>query len=106
MARIRISSSATRERVLREAAAQEAAELFSRHGSDAVTLLSDRLTDQSRSAEERRADRLALLEVERLDRRRRQSSSPQALVVWKPPVLSKAWFANLFGIKPGLRRRR
>lgn len=97
-----ISDSAQRERELREAAVEEAAQLFTRHGSNAVALLSDRLIDQSRSPEQRRADRLALLEVERLDRDRRQGSSGTALVVWRAPLLSWAGLKALFGI----RRRR
>lgn len=94
----RISDSAARERQLRDAANEEAAALFERHGDGAVAILSDRLVDQSRSPEQRRADRLALLEVERLDRQRRQGASAQtALVVWRPSMWTRV--AQFLGIK-------
>jgi hypothetical protein len=93
----RISTAAEQERQLRDTAIGEAAELFARHGSHAAAIVSDRLVDQSRTPEQRRADRLALLEVERLDRTRRQGPSNTALVVWKPSVWSR--IASLFGVK-------
>lgn len=101
----KISTSAQQERELREAAIEDATNLFARHGSSAVAMVSDRLVDQSRSPEQRRCDRLTLLAVERLDRDRRQGSSGgTTLVVWKPPLFSWAGISALFGLKP--RRRR
>jgi hypothetical protein len=99
-----ISSAAQRERELRDTANQEAAQLFARHGDAALGIVADRLVDQDRSPEQRRADRLTLLEVERLDRDRRQGSSSGALVMWKPPLFSLAGIAGLFGIKIRSRR--
>ncbi len=99
-------SPAALERDLREQALRDAAKLFHDHGARAIAMVSDRLIDQSRSAAERRCDRLTLLAVERLDRERRQGTGSAALVVWKPPLLSLAGIAGLFGIKIKPRRRR
>ena len=101
----RESASAVRERDLRERALGDAAALFHEHGRHAIAMVSDRLTDQSRDAAERRCDRLTLLAVERLDREQRQGTRATALVVWKPPLLSLAGIAGLFGIRLKRRRR-
>ena len=105
----RISDSATRERQLRESAACEAADLFATYGESAIDIVAQRAVDGGRSPEQRRSDRLALLTIERLDRERRQGSTPAAmptaLVVWKPPLFSRSWFASLFRKKVRHRRR-
>lgn len=100
----RVSISAVRERALRDDAVREAEDLFARHGAYAIDLLSERLVDRGRGSDQRRADRLTLLAVEKLDRERRQGGASQALVVWKPPLFSRAGLAALFGF--GRRRPR
>lgn len=97
---------AAQERALREQALRDAASLFHEHGGRAIAMVSDRLVDQSRSAAERRCDRLTLLAIERLDREQRQGPSSTALAVWKPPLLSLAGVAGLFGIKLKRKPRR
>lgn len=103
----KIGSGAERERQLRTEAAAIALELFRERGASAVDLLTERMMQPGASAEDRRRDRLARLEVERLDRERRNGSSSRALTVWKPPLFSLAGLAGLLGIKlrPGRRRR-
>lgn len=93
----RVSMSAQRERALRDDAAREADDLFTRHGDQAIGLLSKRLVDRSRSAEQRRADRLTMLAVEKLDRVRRQGGVSPAPFLGKPPLFSRAGLAALFG---------
>ena len=99
-------SSAVQERDLRERALGDAAALFHAHGRRAIAMVSDRLIDPSRDAAERRCDRLTLLAIERLDREQRQGIGATALIVWQPPLLSRAGLAGLFGIKLKPKRRR
>lgn len=87
------------ERTLREQAVAEAAELFAHHGDAACALLTDQAYDPALSATERRRHRLARVEVERLGRERRKVHNPYALAVWRPPLLSWAGLAHLFGLR-------
>jgi hypothetical protein len=102
----RIGSGAARERELRAEAAADAVDLYRTHGAGAVELLTERIMRPDSSAADRRRDRLARLEVERLDRAARNGSSSNALVPWKPPLFSLAGLAGLFGLRSGPRRRR
>ena len=97
-------SGAAIERELRAEATAEAAALFQERGASAVDFLTHRLTRPGVSADDRRRDRLARLEVERLDRERRNGPMTTALSVWKPPLFSLAGLASLVGLS--LRRRR
>ena len=99
----KIGSRAEHDRLLRLHAIEEAGALFRRHGGAAIRLASASLTDQSKTADERRYDRLMIVELERLDRLQRHGPSTTALAVWKPPLLSPAGLAALFG---GLTRRK
>ena len=76
--------------MLRERAVEEAATLFHTHGVDAVDMITAGLIGGDKDANERRHDRLVIVEIERLDRLRRNGSPATALVVWKPPLLSLA----------------
>lgn len=91
-----IGSVATRERELRSAATVQARALYREQGVRAVEFLTARIARQDASPEERRRDRLARLEVERLDRTRRNGPST-ALVAWKPPLFSVEGIKRLLG---------
>jgi hypothetical protein len=87
----KINSPAAHERLLRIRATEEAASLFRRLGGEAaIRLASADLLDQSKTAEERRHNRLMIVELERLDRIERYGPPSQAPVVWKPPLFSMA----------------
>lgn len=103
----RIGSVAAREQALRDAATADAAELYREHGASAVDLLTERALRPESSADDRRRDRLARLEVERLDRIARNGPPSTALAVWKPPLFSVAGLKLLLGLgrKPRKRRR-
>lgn len=96
MARKKISDRALQERAAAKGAAEEAEKLFSARGAYAIDDVSDRLLDQQRPPEQRRYDRLVLLELERLDREARKGAPRYWVTVWKPPMFSKAWFKRLF----------
>ena len=102
--RARISSKAEHDRLLRERANEEAATLFQTHGVDAVAMVTDGLIGGAKDADERRHDRLVILEIERLDRLRRNGSPASALVVWKPPLLSLARLRHFLRGKRAPRR--
>ncbi|USI73153.1 hypothetical protein [Sphingomonas morindae] len=92
----RSSPLTTAEKKLREQAMEEAATLFASQGSRAIDILSDRLLAPGRTADERRADRLALRQVEHLDRERRKASDPAVRPEWRMPLLRRAGL-RLFG---------
>ena len=94
------------ERALREQAIADAAELFAHHGEAACAMLTDQAYDPALSPTERRRHRLARMEVERLGRERRKVHNPYALAVWRPPLLSWAGLAHLFGLRRTKPRRR
>lgn len=100
----RVSVTALRERALRDDAAREAEDLFARHGADAIGILSERLIDQSRSAEQRRADRLTILAVEKMDRAHRRGGTFEMVMAWGAPMPVMAGSTGLFGLRS--RRRR
>ena len=100
-----IVSSAVRERELRAEASAEAVALFRERGAGAVEFLTHRMALPGVSAADRRRDRLARLEVERLDREQRNGSSAVELVVWKPPLFSFAGIASRLGLSGRFRRR-
>jgi hypothetical protein len=102
----RIGSVAARESELRAAAAADAAILYREHGEGAVALLTERMMRIDASPEDRRRDRLARLEVERLDRTRRNGPWNNAVTLWKPPLFSVAGLKRLLGIRPGRGRWR
>ena len=102
----RIGSVAAREQALRKAAADDAASLYREHGANAVELLTGRTLRPDSSADERRRDRLARLEVERLDRVTRNGPAGNALVIWKPPLFSFGRLRGLLHIRRRPRRRR
>lgn len=93
----KIGSRAEHDRLLRLHAIEEAGALFRRHGGSAIRLASAGLVDQSKSADERRYDRLMIVELERLDRLQRHGPPSTALAAWKPPLASRAGLAALFG---------
>lgn len=104
--RARISSRAEHDRLLRDRAVAEAAALFRVHGADAIYAVSLSLIEERKNADERRHDRLVIVELERLDRLHRNGAgSATALVVWKPPLFSMARFKGLFRKRRGLRLR-
>jgi hypothetical protein len=100
----RVSMTALRERALRDDAAKEASDLFARHGADAIDILSERLIDQSRSAEQRRADRLTIWAVEKMDRAHRRGGTFEMVMAWESSMPVATGFAGLFGF--GARRPR
>ena len=93
----KIISRAEHDRLLRLHAIEEAGALFRRHGGDAIRLASAGLIDKAKTADERRYDRLMIVELERLDRLQRYGPSTTTLAVWKPPLVSRAGLAALFG---------
>ena len=101
----KIGSRAEHDRLLRLHAIEEAGALFRRHGGEAIRLASAGLVDQTKSADERRYDRLMIVEIERLDRLQRHGPST-ALAVRKPPLVSRAGIAALFGALGRRKRRR
>jgi len=105
---MRIGPGTAAERALRDQAIAEAGELFASHGDAAGEMLTDRIHDPELSPDERRRYRLARLEVERLGRERRNSHSPNALAVWRPPLFSWEGLARIFFRKgrQGTNRRR
>jgi len=102
----KISSRAEHDRLLRLHAIEEAGALFRRHGSAAIRTASAGLIDRSKTADERRYDRLMIVELERLDRLQRQGPTSTMLAVWKPPLISRAGIASLIGTLFGGRRLR
>jgi hypothetical protein len=87
---------------LRIRATEEAASLFRRLGGDAaIQLASADLLDQSKTAEERRHNRLMIVELERLHRIERYGPPSYALAVWKPPLFSMAGLRSLFRARRG-----
>ncbi len=101
----KINSRAEHDRLLRLHAIDEAGALFRKQGGDAIPQVSAGLTDQSKTADERRYDRLMIVELERLDRLRRHGPPSTALAVWKPPLFSRAGIAALFASLTGSKRR-
>jgi hypothetical protein len=101
----RIGSVAARERELRAAAAADAITLYRELGAGAVDLLTRRALQPESSADDRRRDRLARLEVERLDRLARNGPTT-ALVLWKPPLFSMARLKGLLKLRIGAGKRR
>jgi hypothetical protein len=95
----RISDKAVHDRLLRDRAVEEAETMFRTYGMAAIEMVASGLTDQSKTPDERRHARLMIVELERLDRQQRRGSAGTGLVVWKPPVLSLAWFRGLLGSK-------
>lgn len=100
----KIGSSAARERLVRARAAEEAGVLFARDGIAAVRTIQSELRTLP-SAEERRYHRLVMLEIERLDRVRRNSAGGTAVALWKPRAFNLAGLARLLGFA-GRRPRR
>ena len=100
-----IGAGATAERLLREQAIAEAAELFGQYGGAASEMLTGYIHDPTLSAAERRRHRLARIEVERLARERRDAHSSHALVVWRPSFFSWRGIGALFGRKRNGRSR-
>jgi hypothetical protein len=102
----RIESGAERERTLRAEATAEAAALYREHGAGAMAILTGRMTSPDAGADQRRHNRLAKLEVERLDRAARNQPWSDVLGTSKKPSLfSRAGLAGLLGIKASARRR-
>jgi hypothetical protein len=97
--RARISSKAEHDRLLQRRSVEEAGTLFVQRGVEEVYRLSAGLTDMAKTADERRYIRLMIVEIERLDRERRRKPGSTALVVFKPPLFSRAGLARLFGIR-------
>lgn len=94
----KIGSKAAHDRLLRDRAIEEGATLFRKLGGDAaIRLVSEGLLDRSKSADERRHDRLMIVELERLDRIQRHGPPSYALAVWKPPLFSIARLKTFFG---------
>jgi hypothetical protein len=102
----KISSRAEHDRLLRLHAIEEAGALFRRHGGEAIRLASAGLVDPAKTADERRYDRLMIVELERLDRLQRYGPPPMSLAVWKPPLVSRAGLAALVDALIGRRGRR
>ena len=93
----KIGSRAAHERLLRDRAIEEGGALFRRlGGEEALRSVSAGLLDPSKSADERRYQRLMIVELERLDRIRRYGPPTHALTVWKPPLFSMARLKAFF----------
>ena len=101
-----ITTTAKTERELRQRALTQAAELFRAEGSAAIAVVLARAKDRSKTVDERRFDRLTLLEIERLDRVRVAGRASNALALWKPARFSLAGIAALFGIGKRRSKRR
>jgi hypothetical protein len=100
-----IGTTAKTERELRARAVAEAADLFRADGPDAIEAVSARAKDRSKTMDERRFDRLTLLEIERLDRLQTEHRASQALTLWRPALFSLAGIAALIGLSKRSRRR-
>jgi hypothetical protein len=99
-----ISTTAITERELRQRAIAEAADLFRADGPAAIQTVSARAKDQSKTIDQRRFDRLTLLELERLDRMEAAKRTSTALAPWTPAIFSLAGLASLLGIARRPRR--
>lgn len=91
----RISSRAEHDRLLRERALEEASALFHAHGAVAIAMVSNSLIGGTKDADERRHDRLVIVELERLDRLRRKGPPSTSLVVFRPALFGFARLAAL-----------
>ena len=91
-----IGTTAKTERELRERAVVEATDLFRAEGPGAIPAVLARAKDQAKTIDERRFDRLTLLELERLDRLQNEKRASNALALWKPALFSLAGIAALF----------
>jgi hypothetical protein len=91
------SQEALHERLLRDNALREAHALFESMGADAIDQVTDRLRKLGESADERRHERLIIVELERLERLERKGPAIGTLVIWKPPLLSLATLRRLLG---------
>jgi hypothetical protein len=101
----KISSRAEHDRLLRLHAIDEAGAIFRKYGVAAIEIVSAGLVDQSKTADERRYDRLMIVELERLDRLQRHGPPSTGIVPWKPPLFSRAGIAALFGFKIAPKRK-
>lgn len=93
-----IETTAKTERELRQRAIMQATEMFRADGAAAIPAVLALAKDRSKTIDERRFDRLTLLELERLDRLDTERRASQALTLWKPALFSVAGLAALFGI--------
>jgi len=93
-----IGTTAKTERELRQRALRLAAEMFRADGPAAIPAVLALAKDRSKTIDERRFDRLTLLELERLDRLETERSAAAALAPWKPALVSVAGLAALVGI--------
>jgi len=96
-----INTTAKTERDLRQRALDEAKDLFRANGSAAIPSVVVRAKDITKSIDDRRLDRLTLLELERLDRAQTKQHTSHAPGMWTPPVFSLAGIAALFGATRG-----
>ncbi|MGI4733007.1 MAG: hypothetical protein ACRYFW_14855 [Janthinobacterium lividum] len=101
-----VKTDAVAEKALRNHALADAATMFELHGGAAIGVLTQRIHDPELSVDERRHCRLTRVEVERLDRARRNARNPNPLTVWKPPLFSWAGIAARLGLRQKERRRK
>ena len=85
-----INTTAKTERELRQRAVAEASDLFRANGSSAIETVLAQAKDQSKTIDQRRFDRLTLLELERLDRMQAAKRASNALALWTPAIFSLA----------------
>ena len=91
-----IETTAKTERELRRRAFAEATDLFAADGPSAIPAVSKRAKDIAKSDDDRRYDRLTLLELERLARLQTRQQTSHALGLWAPPAFSfegLQWFS-------------
>jgi hypothetical protein len=99
----RISSKAEHDRLLRLHAIEEAGALFRKHGDAAIAIVSVGRLDQSKTAEERRYDRLIIVELERLERVQRNAMVPMVMPAREPRRIGRARIAALLAWLTGRR---
>lgn len=104
----RIVSQAEQERLFRNRALEEAALLFAQNGREALDLVRREARSPKIGPEERRYHRLVHVEIERLDRLKRNGAAFSAALVMSPPRQRglgrlMRFFRWLFA--PGVRRR-
>ena len=93
-----IETTAKTERELRRRAFAEATDLFAADGPSAIPAVSKRAKDIAKSDDDRRYDRLTLLELERLARLQTRQQTSHTLGLWTPPAFSFEGIAALLGL--------
>ena len=92
-----IGIKALEEKAAAASAIADANTLYLERGPAVIAEVTKRARANDLTRPQRRHENLMLVELERLDRQARRAAAAQALVVWNPPFLSRAWFRRVFG---------